>query len=209
MNIDMKKPQFTVTDRVRVIPVDSPDSEHFTGVVEGVWWNQRLSRLEYAVKDEEGFRSDGWLEHELSPVTVAAIGDSPCGEVELSEFTGHNHWHCPVCGSDEMWFDRTVNLGIDGTEEGMKNRCTDCGRDVDEDDPVIPGGWKIGMNCHFTYFPNGIATREIGTVWAYNEALNTICIKCGDELHWQKHTSGFGGISGVAENPSTTGSTEV
>jgi hypothetical protein len=41
-------------------------------------------------------------------------------------------WKCPACGGRDTWFDRTIELHPDGTESGMKTRCTKCGRDVDE-----------------------------------------------------------------------------
>src|ERR1035437_229761 len=41
-------------------------------------------------------------------------------------------WKCPACGGLDTWFDRTIELHPDGTESGMKTRCTKCGRDVDE-----------------------------------------------------------------------------
>lgn len=34
------------------------------------------------------------------------------------------------CGSNETWFDRTVTLKPDGTEDGMKTRCVGCGEAV-------------------------------------------------------------------------------
>jgi hypothetical protein len=42
-------------------------------------------------------------------------------------------YHCPWCDRDtDLWFDRTVAYLPDGTEVGMKDRCTDCGRATDE-----------------------------------------------------------------------------
>jgi hypothetical protein len=41
-------------------------------------------------------------------------------------------WNCIFCGNDEMWFDRTIAYLPDGTEIGMKDRCTQCGKATDE-----------------------------------------------------------------------------
>lgn len=41
-------------------------------------------------------------------------------------------WICPWCGNDEMWFDRTLAFLPDGSEIGMQDRCTKCGKSVDE-----------------------------------------------------------------------------
>lgn len=34
---------------------------------------------------------------------------------------------CPKCGCEDTWFDRTIYLHPDGTEDGMKTRCVKCG----------------------------------------------------------------------------------
>lgn len=43
-----------------------------------------------------------------------------------------DNWCCPQCGGTEQWFDRTIAYNGDGTEEGMTNRCTDCGTSTDK-----------------------------------------------------------------------------
>lgn len=54
-------------------------------------------------------------------------------------------WKCPACGCDETWFDRTIGLHPDGTEDGMKTRCAKCGRDVEEtDEPSEPKNKQSG-----------------------------------------------------------------
>jgi len=45
-------------------------------------------------------------------------------------------WKCPNCGAIETWFDRSITINDDGTEEGMTTRCVGCGRNVDE--PIKP-----------------------------------------------------------------------
>lgn len=42
------------------------------------------------------------------------------------------NWKCKFCGCEEMWFDRSIEYLPDGTEIGMQNRCSSCGRGVDE-----------------------------------------------------------------------------
>jgi predicted RNA-binding Zn-ribbon protein involved in translation (DUF1610 family) len=39
---------------------------------------------------------------------------------------------CPECGSTDCWFDRTITLYPDGTEDGMHNRCNGCGKTFEE-----------------------------------------------------------------------------
>jgi uncharacterized Zn finger protein len=41
-------------------------------------------------------------------------------------------WVCPRCGGTEQWFDRIITTNEDGTEEGMTNRCVNCGISTDE-----------------------------------------------------------------------------
>jgi hypothetical protein len=41
-------------------------------------------------------------------------------------------WVCPWCACEEMWLDRSIAYLPDGTEEGMKNRCTNCGKSTDD-----------------------------------------------------------------------------
>lgn len=37
------------------------------------------------------------------------------------------YWHCPHCGHDEHWFDRSFHINEDGTQEGPFYRCRACG----------------------------------------------------------------------------------
>lgn len=41
-------------------------------------------------------------------------------------------WSCPKCHGTEQWFDRTITTFDDGTEEGMTNRCVNCGISTDK-----------------------------------------------------------------------------
>lgn len=63
--------------------------------------------------------------------------------------TDHNDghapgWVCPWCGNDETYFDRSILVDGDGNEiEGMKDRCTGCGR-ADDDIPA-PDKRQVGL----------------------------------------------------------------
>ena len=42
-------------------------------------------------------------------------------------------YYCPWCKKEtDLWFDQSFIIFPDGTDEGMKDRCTDCGRATDD-----------------------------------------------------------------------------
>ena len=63
----------------------------------------------------------------LDTLSVANVTDERRGIPRPSP----SGWSCPWCGCDETWFDRTITYLPDGTEDGMKTRCTKCGRATD------------------------------------------------------------------------------
>lgn len=43
------------------------------------------------------------------------------------------NYYCPWCQKEtDLWFDRSFVVNPDGTEEGMKDRCMECGNATDE-----------------------------------------------------------------------------
>lgn len=42
-------------------------------------------------------------------------------------------YYCPWCKKEtDTWFDRTISYSSDGTEEGMVDRCINCGHATNE-----------------------------------------------------------------------------
>lgn len=50
---------------------------------------------------------------------------------KLKKTNDWDDWSCPKCHGTEQWFDRTIWYNDDGTEEGMTNRCVNCGISTD------------------------------------------------------------------------------
>ena len=63
--------------------------------------------------------------------TPAQLSATLVSVIEGREEPTDSEWKCPVCGSDETWFDRSVSY-CGGVEEGPTTRCAGCGIDVDE-----------------------------------------------------------------------------
>lgn len=42
------------------------------------------------------------------------------------------YWKCKACGSDDYWFDRTIEIDSEGNEDGPFIRCSKCG-EIDEE----------------------------------------------------------------------------
>ena len=83
-----------------------------------------------------------WPEYEPTWAAIERRVDSPNAPLHLQggataepckrESGCSAVWSCPRCGCDETWFDRTISCLPDGTEDGMKTRCVQCGRATDD-----------------------------------------------------------------------------
>jgi hypothetical protein len=62
----------------------------------------------------------GWEDGDFAEEMVRKVEDVP-------------GYFCPWCKKEtDLWFDRSFVINPDGTDDGMKDRCVDCGRATDE-----------------------------------------------------------------------------
>lgn len=80
-----------------------------------------------------GFRDAGQWRYVSADLIEAGV-------THWAEFPAPPALRCPKCGSEDTWFDRTIEMRTDGTEDGMKTRCAGCGRDIDESNTEVCHG---------------------------------------------------------------------